>query len=74
MFAAAGNVDGTFLIRRRPGADEYVLSVVYKGGATHHLVKKDAASGVFKVNNKSFGNCTSLEAVCVSFVDSPSGV
>ena len=58
----AGCADGTFLIRRRAKADEFVLSVVYMGKATHHLVAPDAA-GIMAVNKQAFGDQKAIHAL-----------
>lgn len=53
--------DGTFLVRERtrfPG--DYVLAVVYKGKATHHLVSKENGE-YYTVNKRLYGNATTLE-------------
>ena len=44
--------DGRFLVKQRPGvADEYVLSVTYRGKPTHHRVTVND-SGIYLVNGK----------------------
>ena len=47
--------DGTFLIRRRINPDEYVLSLVYLGNATHHLIAPND-QGVLAINKKTYGD------------------
>lgn len=61
-----GLSEGTFLVRPRgnefPG--EYVLSVVYKGKATHHLVKQSGQHrATFTVNNNPIRDCVNLPQV-----------
>ena len=57
---AAGQDDGRFLVRHRPNAGEYVLSVVFRGKPTHHqIVTND--EGQLIVNKKAFGNSTTIE-------------
>ncbi len=49
--------DGSFLLRDRVGAavgDNYVLSVVYRGRPTHHLIARSDA-GTLTINNKETG-------------------
>ena len=53
--------EGSFCVRARGGVpDEYVLCVVYKGNATHHLIKK-ADDGNLSVNKKQYGQHTTIE-------------
>ena len=47
--------DGTFLVRRRVNPDEYVLSLMFMGAATHHLIAKNY-DGVLEVNKKAYGD------------------
>jgi hypothetical protein len=58
LLTTAGLDDGRFLVRRRAGvAGEYVLSVVYKGAPTHHLVAKGGGDdGALVINKKSYGS------------------
>ena len=50
-----GTQDGHFLVRERPGAEgEYVLSLIYKGKPTHHLMKTDD-NGHVSINRKVVG-------------------
>jgi hypothetical protein len=58
----SGCGDGTFLIRRRAKADEFVLSVVYMDKATHHLVAPDA-SGILAVNKHTFGDQKTIHSL-----------
>jgi hypothetical protein len=50
----ANAADGTFLIRRRTNANEYVLSLVYQQTPTHHLIAPDT-DGNLTVNKQAFG-------------------
>lgn len=56
----AGSDDGTFLVRSREAKGEYVLSVIFRGKPTHHLIKTDP-DGKLIVNKKSFGDSTNIE-------------
>lgn len=49
-----GQPDGTFLIRKRVGADDHILSVNYRGMTTHHLLTKNDG-GHFTVNKQDYG-------------------
>eukprot|EP00041_Stephanoeca_diplocostata_P017358 m.348471 g.348471 ORF g.348471 m.348471 type:complete len:626 (-) comp20674_c0_seq1:101-1978(-) len=51
-----GLIDGRFLVRTR--GNDYVLSVVYKGRPTHHLVARDDEDKLC-VNKKRFGTSAS---------------
>jgi hypothetical protein len=50
----SGGIDGTYLLWTRGTANEYALTVVFKGTATHHKITKSAA-GHWTVNNKDYG-------------------
>lgn len=54
--------DGTYLVRTRPVANEYVLCVVYKTRPSHHLIKKQE-NGIFCINNKEYGQNETLDAL-----------
>jgi hypothetical protein len=63
LITSAGLEDGRFLVRTRsdkPG--EYVLCVVYKGKATHHLIAKNG-DGFYCVNKKAYGEYTKVNRV-----------
>jgi hypothetical protein len=47
--------DGAFFIRPRGTPGEFILSVVYKGRPSHHLVKA-RPDGVYTVNSKNINN------------------
>lgn len=49
---AHGGGDGTFLLHPRPDAGKYVLSVVYRGKPTHHLLCREAP-GRFVINKSA---------------------
>jgi hypothetical protein len=57
LLAIGGLKEGRFLVRKR-GAEhpkDYVMSVVFKGRATHHLMTPNA-EGLMTVNKKTFGS------------------
>lgn len=56
---AAGLDSGRFLVRTREKPGEYVLCVVYKGKATHHLIKVE--DGVCKINKKSYNDPATVQ-------------
>jgi len=61
--AVGGLADGNFVVRSRVNKpDEYVLCVVYKGKATHHLMGKNE-DGNFVVNKKPYGAHKTVEAL-----------
>ena len=67
LLTALGLDDGNFLIRG--SAEKRVMSVVYKGKPTHHLVVTDPdAGGNFVINKKPF-DANTLEAVRVRASD-----
>ena len=54
--------EGTFFLRNRAYlAGEYILSVIYKGKATHHLI--EFVDNNFVVGKKKFGNASTLNEV-----------
>ncbi|EDQ84906.1 uncharacterized protein MONBRDRAFT_29769 [Monosiga brevicollis MX1] len=58
-------VDGLFFVRGR-GADrpgEYVITVVYKGKPTQHLVRQSSKGEEYTVNGKACTDCTTLGQV-----------
>eukprot|EP00054_Salpingoeca_dolichothecata_P030073 m.241623 g.241623 ORF g.241623 m.241623 type:complete len:790 (+) comp26590_c1_seq1:61-2430(+) len=56
-----GLENGKFLVRPRANqAGEYILSVVFKGRPTHHLVKP-GDSGSMVINGKAYGSPADLE-------------
>lgn len=59
---------GKFLLRDRPDyPKQYILSVVYKGKPTHHLIARQSDSRDFTVNNMSCGaGVNTLAAVVAS--------
>ncbi|EGD78954.1 hypothetical protein PTSG_11803 [Salpingoeca rosetta] len=52
----AGKPDGTFLLRPHPTG--HVLSVVYNGAPTHHLIAANKQSGMFAVNGTDTAQST----------------
>lgn len=60
-------VDGRFIVRAR-GPDypkDFVLSVVYRGKATHHLITP-GSDGFMTINRKTFGDpVMTMKEVCV---------
>lgn len=58
--AEMGNIDGNFLLRGP--TNKRVLSVVYKGKPTHHLIATDD-DGFFTVNKKKYGESKSVQEV-----------
>lgn len=64
LLANAGhNVSGKFLLRDRPEYEnEHILSVIYKGKVTHHLIKRDSRGKLLMLNNQACEEeVTSLE-------------
>ena len=56
--------NGRFLVRERAGYQgEYVLSLVYQGVPTHHLITRNSDNGIYTVNRKMFGSPRSLREV-----------
>ncbi|EGD75476.1 hypothetical protein PTSG_06550 [Salpingoeca rosetta] len=60
-----GMKEGTFLVRPRGAAhpNEYVLTVVYKGKSTHHLLKQADKQSTFTVNGNVMPDCMRIEQV-----------
>lgn len=52
-------MDGTFLVRPRD-TSSFVLSVVFRGRSTHHLLTPRPADGVWLLNNKQLGPATTV--------------
>lgn len=48
------NVDGKFLFRNRISTEDFVLSVIYKGKPTHHMIQT-TSGGELKLNNQETG-------------------
>ena len=59
MLENMGLSDGQFLIREHGDPGVYALAVTYRGKPTHHKVSK--VDGVFAVNNKKYGEFTTLD-------------
>eukprot|EP00045_Choanoeca_perplexa_P011891 m.127608 g.127608 ORF g.127608 m.127608 type:complete len:627 (+) comp15805_c0_seq1:75-1955(+) len=70
----AGGKDGRWLVRPRPtanGTGDYVLSLVFKGKPTHHLIQK-RPDGVYTINKKAYGEPkTVTEAMKLLAAESP---
>lgn len=48
--------NGKFLLRTKPNSsEEHILSVIYKGKPSHHLLKLDPATSVWKYNGTKCG-------------------
>lgn len=63
--------NGKFCIRERPdSSDQWVLCVIYKDRPTHHLIKT-GDDGILSINNKTYGNATTLESL-VDTLNKPS--
>lgn len=63
--------DGTFLVRARPKhVGQYLLTLVFRGRATHHLLVKSPDSQCWTINKKQFGSCQMLTEV-VSLLREP---
>ena len=65
MVSSGALTDGKFFVRKRGPTtpNEYVLTVVYKGRPTHHLMKQSAAGQPFTINGKPLES-TTLADVC----------
>lgn len=55
--------DGTYLIRKHPDIDTLAMTVVFKGRATHHLVKINPETGHYTINKKKYGEFNKLEGL-----------
>ena len=66
--------EGLFLVRPR-GAEhprEYVLSVVYKGKTTHHLLKQADPNSAITVNGNVLEGCKTVPEVSANDSLAPS--
>eukprot|EP00042_Codosiga_hollandica_P056484 m.813709 g.813709 ORF g.813709 m.813709 type:complete len:847 (-) comp59361_c0_seq1:125-2665(-) len=67
LLTASGTTEGKFLFRERavgtPSNDDFILSVIYKSRATHHLVLRDPTSGCFTINKAPIPQAATLETV-----------
>eukprot|EP00041_Stephanoeca_diplocostata_P031613 m.988954 g.988954 ORF g.988954 m.988954 type:complete len:1536 (+) comp23994_c0_seq4:216-4823(+) len=54
------NVPGKFLVRAKAAdsADKYVVSVIYKGAPTHHMLVREGAGAEFTLNKNPTGQTT----------------
>jgi len=59
LASGPGVSDGRFLVRTR-SSNEHVLSVVYKGKGTHHLIRP-GENGFLLVNKKQYGESRTIE-------------
>lgn len=65
--------DGRFLIRKRADAGQFVLSLVFKGKATSHLIKPNA-EGILCVNGKPYGGkVKDIESLVTALASKPPG-
>ena len=64
-----GLMDGRFLVRKRENPNEFVLSVVYKGKPSHHLIKKNTR-GILTIGTKEYGLHTELSEL-IKFLSKP---
>lgn len=64
LMGPEGKADGTFIVRKRVSSSEeqYVISVIYQGKATHHLVSKDS-DGTLLVNKNRCEGCQRISEV-----------
>ena len=61
LLEADGGFDnpGKFLVRSKGGStDNFILSVVYKGAATHHMLVRESEGSEFMLNKQSTGATT----------------
>ena len=67
-------VTGKFLVRSKGGStNDFILSVVYKGAATHHAVARAGEGEEFTINKTASGQST-IAAVSTSAASrAPSG-
>lgn len=60
---ASTGTDGDYLVRTRNlDNGEFILCVVFRGKATHHLVKREG-DGTLTVNNKPTGGARTMAQV-----------
>ena len=51
---ASGGVDGTYLVWSKNPPKQYVLTVVFRGKASHHLMAKPDSSSTWTINKKQY--------------------
>lgn len=70
-----GATDGMFLVRSRPEATgkEYILLIIFKGRATHHLIKQ-GDDGTLVINGKITTPVKTIRDVCCGGCDGGSFV
>lgn len=57
-------IQGKFLLRPKGNTgNEFILSVIYKGAATHHTVSRDSEGEELSINNQPAGGATTLDEV-----------
>lgn len=55
---------GKFLLRPKGGTgNDFILSVIYKGAATHHAVSRSDEGEEFSINKQPGGGATTLDEV-----------
>jgi hypothetical protein len=51
--------DGNFLVRSKGGSEtDFILSVVYKGAPTHHVLAREGVGEIFALNKNPTGETT----------------
>eukprot|EP00052_Salpingoeca_macrocollata_P013358 m.104330 g.104330 ORF g.104330 m.104330 type:complete len:880 (-) comp18882_c0_seq1:22-2661(-) len=63
------NKQGAFLVRSRPDPKEHVLSLLFNGKPTHHLLREED-DGLYTVNGKQYGECRTVKEV-IEMLKSP---
>ena len=53
---ASGGVDGTYLVWSKNPPKQYVLTVVFRGKASHHLIEKPPRSDTWQINKKPYNS------------------
>jgi hypothetical protein len=63
LILSDGNEDGKFMVRLRSGSQtDFVLTVVYRGKPTHHLVLL-GGDGLYTINRKAYGQHNAIDQV-----------
>ena len=62
--------NGRFFLRKRPEANQYVLSLVFKNKVTHHLIAKNG-EGLWTVNKKPYGSFKNLPGLIAACAKTP---
>lgn len=66
LLSADGGLEtkGKFLIRSKgDSTTDFILSIVYKGAATHHALVRDGEGSEFKLNKQPTGTTTHAELI-----------